>query len=262
MGQDATKVLMGATGSSSKAGTEVFASDPATFLAGIAVRRASTNLLSTTKADGRWIGISLGANLSDSKKTTVLASGDKVPILLELAPARGVVTITSYANLIATSDDTLKIGATTFTFHSSATDENHIAAVTSNNQTATNLAAAINAHSVAGLLFIASAVGAVVTITAISNTTVGSTIDLVYTDTPGNSIGLTVDAATFTGGNVTPDYVSQGKHVYISDTSGKAYDPKSQSTISNAIYASGVLTAVQEDGTTAYAALVDMIGGL
>jgi hypothetical protein len=73
---------------------------------------------------------------------------------------------------------------------------------------------------------------------------------------------LTVDAITFTGGGIAPDYVVKGAKVYISDTTGMADDPESLSTVSNATYVSGVLTAEQEDGTEAYAALVDMGGGL
>ncbi len=261
MSQDATKVLMGGTTSSFKKGTEVFASDPATYKAGIAVRRNSSNLLSVTKADGRWVGISLGKNLSDSKKTTVLQVGSGVPVLLSAGPARGIATITSFANLVATANDTLKIGATTFTFKASPSTESEVGAVTSNNQTATNLAAKINAHSVAGTLFIAVAVNAVVTITAKNNATAGSSIDLVYTDSH-SEIGATTDHATFTGGGVSSDYVVKGAHVYFSDETGLADDPESSSTISNAIYASGVLTGVDEDGNSVYAALVDMVGGL
>lgn len=259
--QDATRVLMGATGSSNKHGSEDFASDPATFLAGLAVRRASTGLLSVASSDGRWIGVSLGKSLSDNKKTTVLKAGSQVPVLLEKAPARGVVTITSYANLVATSNDTLKIGATTFTFKASPSTEAEVGAVTSNNQTATNLAAKINAHSVAGTLFVAVAVGAVVTITAKNNATLGSAIDLVYTDTH-SEIGATVDDVTFTGGAAAADYVAIGAPVYFSNTTGKADDPESDSAISNAVYVSGALIGVQEDGTEVACAVIEMTGGL
>ncbi len=263
MGQDATKALMGGTRSSSKEGTEVFASDPATYLAGLAVRRASTGLLTLTKSAGRWVGISLGKNLADSKKTTVLKAGQQVPVLLEMAPARGVVEITSYANLIATSNDTLKIGATTFTFKASPSTEAEVGAATDNATTAANLVTKINAHSVAGLLFKATAVSAVVTITAKNNATVGSTIDLVYTDTHSVDIGLTVDDITFTGGGADDaDFVTIGAPVYFSDTTGKADDPNSAATVSNAVYVSEVLTGIQEDGSEAACAIIDMAGGL
>jgi hypothetical protein len=259
---DPTKVLMGHTDSSSKDGIESFNSSPATFLAGLAVRRKSDGTLSVTKADGGWIGISLGKSLSDTLRTSVLRSGLLVPVLLELAPARGIVTITSYANLVDTGNDTLKVGATTFTFKSSASTESEVGAVTSNNQTATNLVTKINAHSVAGLLFKAVAVGAVVTITAKNNATDGSSIDLVYTDSGVLTVGLTVDDVTFTGGAEAADYVVVGAKVYFSDTTGKADDPNSGSTVSDAIYATAPLTGIQEDGSEVAVAFVDMVGGL
>jgi hypothetical protein len=261
MGQDATKVLMGSTRSSSKQGSEVFADDPATYKAGLAVRRNSSGLLSLAVGDGRWVGISLGKSLSDHKKTTVLQAGEQVPVLLEGGPARGVVTITSYANLVATSNDTLKIGATTFTFKASPSTSSEVGAVTSNNQTATNLAAKINAHGTAGALFKAVAVGPVVTITAKDNTTDGTTVDLVYTDTH-SEIGLTVDDVTFTGGADASDFVVIGANVYFSDTTGKADDPNSGASISNAVYVSAPLTGIDEDGNEVYAAIIDMAGGL
>ncbi len=264
MGQDATKVLMGSTRSSSKQGTEVFASDPSTYLAGLAVRLASTGLLSVTKSAGHWAGISLGRSLSDHKKTTVLKAGEQVPVLVEAGPARGIVTITSYANLVVTSGDTLKVGATTFTAQSSAVSHGGATfrAATGNNETAASLADQINFHAVAGPLFTAVAVGPVVTITAKTNTTLGSTIDLVYTDTHSADIGLTVDDVTFTGGGVAPDFCVIGAPVYFSDVTGKADDPESGSTISNGVYVTEALTGIDEDGNEVYAAVIDMAGGL
>jgi hypothetical protein len=264
MAHDASKVYLGTVKTSSREITEHVGS-PVTFKAGLAIRQKSDDTLSLTKTDGQWLGVSIGKGLSDSLKTVAIArDGLKVPVLLEATPARQVVTITSYANLIATSDDTLKIGATTFTFKGSASLESEVGAVTSNSQTATNLAAKINAHSVAGLLFKAVALSGVVTITALNNATAGSTIDCVYTDTH-SEIGLTVadDAITFVGGNDTaPDYVAIGSKAYFSDTTGKADDQYSGATVSDAMYVSGVLTAVQEDGTESWCALVDMQGGL
>ncbi len=266
MGQDATKCLMGSTGSSSKQGSEVFASDPATYKAGLAVRRNSSNLLSVVKADGRWVGISLGRSLSNHTKTTVLQAGEQVPVLLEADPARGHVTITSYANLVATSGDTLKLGATTFTAQSSAVSHGGATfrAATSNAATATSLADQINFHAVAGPLFLAIVDpndSSSVIITAKNNATLGASVDLVYTDTH-SEIGLTVDDITLTGGGIDPDYVVKGAAVYFSDSTGKADDPESGATISNAIYVSEPLTGVDEDGNEVYAALVDMVGGL
>lgn len=265
MSHDATKVLLGAVRTNSKEVSEHVGS-PATFKAGLAIRLKTGDVLSLTKADGQWLGISLGKGMSDSLKTVAIArDGLKVPVLLEPAPARQVVTITSYANLIDSGDDTLKIGATTFTFKSSASTESQVTAATNDNTTASNLASKINAHSVAGLLFKAVAVNAAVTITAKDNTTEGAEIDCVYTDNGSDTIGLTVadDAVTFVGGGDTaPDYVAIGSKAYFSDTTGKADDPNSGATISDATYVSGVLTGIQEDETEVPCALVDMPGGL
>ncbi len=268
MAHDPTKALMGSPGSSAKQGSEVFASDPATFLAGLAVRRknSATIPLSVTKADGAWVGISLGASLSDCKKTSVLKTGELVPVLLEAAPARGVVVITDYANLVLVSNDTLKVGATTFTFKTSASSSTEVlcaASGSSNAVVAAALAAKINAHTTAGALFKAVVTDtAEVTITAKTNSTLGSTIDLVYTDAGVSDIGLTVDDVTFTGGGIDPDYVVIGANVYFSDVTGKADDPSSGATVSNAIYMSEPLTGIAEDGSEVYCALIDYDGGL
>jgi hypothetical protein len=265
MAHDATKVLLGNVQTSSKEVSEHVGS-PVTFKAGLAIRLKTGDDLSVTKADGQWLGISLGKGLSDSLKTVAIArDGIKVPVLLEYTPARQVVTITSYANLVAAGDDTLKIGATTFTFKASASLEGEVAAVTSNTQTGANLAAKINAHSVAGLLFVASASLGVVTITAKDSSTAGASIDCVYTDNGTATIGLTVAASAIVfvgGGTTSPDYVTIGTKVYFSDVTGKADDASSGATISDAIYVSGVLTGIQEDGTEVPCALVDMVGGL
>lgn len=57
----------------------------------------------------------------------------------------------------------------------------------------------------------------------------------------------------------TPDL---GAQVSISDTTGIAIAAGAGATAMNAIYASGVLTGVKEDGTTANVALIDFQGGL
>jgi hypothetical protein len=55
-----------------------------------------------------------------------------------------------------------------------------------------------------------------------------------------------------------------GAQVHISDTTGKAVAAGAGATGMNAVYVSGVLTAVKEDGTevASGAALIDMPGGL
>jgi hypothetical protein len=72
---------MGTTRSSDRAATP-YNSDPNTFPAGTAVRLNSSGVLSVTKADGLWVGVSLGKSLSDHKKTSVLKVGSLVPVKL------------------------------------------------------------------------------------------------------------------------------------------------------------------------------------
>lgn len=261
---DSTKVLMGNVGSSSKEVTE-FIADPATYIAGLAVRatNSATAQLSVTKAAGFWAGVSLGKSLSDTAKTSVCRVGRRVPVLLERQPARGIITITDYSKLVSGTDDSITIGATAFTAQVGAATlgQTTFQAATSNDATATSLAAQINAHATAGALVKATAVAAVVTVTALSNSTAGDTIALAYTDNDVN-IGATISGATLTDSDDSPDFVTIGSKVYFSDTTGKADDPNSGSTISDAVYVSGVLTGIDESGTEVLAAIVDMPGGL
>jgi hypothetical protein len=260
---NASVVLMGTTQSNDRDVSD-YASDPATYKAGLAVRIDLNGLLALPLASGLWAGVSLGKSLSDTTKTSVVRSGLRVPVLLEAGPARQVVTISSYANLVAVSNDTLKIGATTFTFKASASTEAEVGALTNNDTTAANLVTKINAHSVAGLLFKATALANVVTITAKNNDTLGASIDCVYTDAGTATVGLTVadDAITFVGGGISTDYVVIGQKVYFSDTSGKADDPNSAASVSDAVYVSGVLSGLDEAGNSVACAIVDMQGGL
>lgn len=263
MAHDATKVVMGSSRSSSKQGSETFGSDPASFPAGVAVRRNSSNLLSLTKADGNWVGISMGKSLSDSKKTTVQLAGEQVPVLIERQPARGIITITSYANLLSGGADTITVGATVFTAQSGAATPGDATfrAATGNTETAASLATQINAHATAGALVKATAALGVVTLTAISNAAAADTIAMAVTE-GGTGTGATVSGATLTDSDDTPDYVVIGQPVYFSDTTGKADDPNSNATVSNAIYVSGLMTGIAEDGTEVLAAIIDMAGGL
>lgn len=260
---DITKVAMGSTYSSDKAISE-YTGAPATYLAGLAVRRKSDNTLSVAVADGQWLGVSLGKSLSDISKTAVCRAGLRVPVLLEAKPAYGEVEITSYANLVVSSGDTVTVGATGFVAQSGAVTPGGATfqAATNNDATATSLAAQINAHATAGALVEAVAVDAVVQIRAKANTTAGNTIVLTYTDANAE-IGATVTGSgTLEDGGDAPDYVVKGAKVYFSDTTGKADDGNSDATISDAVYVSGVLTGIAEDGSEVYAALVDMPGGL
>lgn len=263
MAHDSSKVVLGSTVTSSK-DVSTHNSTPLTYVAGLAVRQKSDGELSVTLADGKWLGVSLGRSLSDTLKTDVCRAGLGVPVLLEATPARGTVTVTSYANLVSGTDDVVTIGATAFTAQAGAATPGDATfqAATDNATTAASLAAQINAHAVASTVVYATADAAVVTITALLNTVAGDDIVLTYTDNDTN-VGATVSGSgTLEGGGDASDYVVLGEKVYFSDTTGKADDPNSDSTISDAVYVSGVLSGYNEAGAEVAVALVDMPGGL
>lgn len=262
MSHDASKCVMGSPAFS---GAEVseFDADPASYPAGTAVRLKSDGTISKTLADGGWLGVSAGRSLSNHKKLSVIRSGLKIPLLLERQPARGVVTISSYANLIAVGADTITVAGVGFVAQAGAVTPGDATfrAATGNTETAASLAAQINAHATTAALVKATSALAVVTITALSNETDGDTLNLVYTE-GGTGTGASVSGATFTDSDDSPDWVVLGAKVYISDTTGKADDPNSGATISDAVYASGLLDGYDEDGVAVDAVLVDMPGGL
>lgn len=267
MGHDPTKMLLGTTQSSDRPGATTYQSDPTLFKAGTACRVGSDGLLTFTKGLNKWAGISLGRSLSDTLQTSVLRCGSGVPVLLELSPARGNVTITSYANLIVTAGDVVTIGATGFTAQAGAVTPGQATfqAATSNAATATSLAAQINAHVVTSALVYAAvdpSNSAKVLLTAKLNGTDGNAIVLTYTDM-GAEVGATVSGAgTLAGGAGSSDFVTLGQNAYFSNTTGKADDASSDATISDAVYVSGILDGVDELGNTVPVAIVDMIGGL
>lgn len=115
--------------------------------------------------------------------------------------ARGKVTISSYANLVAGTDDSITIGATEFTAQAGAATpgDDTFQAATSNDLTAQSLALQINEHATAGALVEAQAIGAVVWIRALTGGTAGNSIVLDYTDNDSN-VGASVSGSTLSGG--------------------------------------------------------------
>lgn len=58
-------------------------------------------------------------------------------------------------------------------------------------------------------------------------------------------------------------YVVKGESVYVDDVTGLATaSAETGTTLSNAVFVSGVLSGIAEDGITVPVALVDMVGGL
>lgn len=115
--------------------------------------------------------------------------------------ASGTVTISSYANLVDTGNDTIAVAGVTFAAQTGAATLGTATfqAATSNDATAASLAAQINAHATAGALVEAEADGAVVTITSLLPGTEGH-YALVYTDNGTATVGATLSGATLTGG--------------------------------------------------------------
>jgi len=138
-----------------------------------------------------------------SVKPMVDGDAGKIHVCVDVIDnhARGTVTVSSYANLVSGTDDSITIGATAFTAQAGAATPGAgtFQAATSNAATATSLAAQINAHATAGALVEAWAIDAVVYIRALAVGEGGNDIALVYTDNDTN-VGAAVSAATLLGG--------------------------------------------------------------
>jgi hypothetical protein len=265
----ASTILLGSNRSSSKDLTE-YNSDPATYLAGLCVRQASTaQTLSLTS--GRYVGVSMGRSLSDHKKTSVLRSGLQVPVRASLKRSTGVITIDTFANLVSGTEDIITVGATGFTAQSGAAtpEEATFQAATDNATTATSLAVQINAHPVASTLVYAVAASNVVTLYSIvEGAATGHDVALSYTDGDAQ-VGATLSGLSggkLTGGSNTISdiaYATIGSKMYINNTTGKAdIAMTGYSTVSDATYLQIELTGVDEDAANVAAVVVNMPGGL
>lgn len=143
-----------------------------------------------------------------SVKPMIDADAGKINICVDVVDnhAKGLITITSYANLVSGTDDSVTVGATVFTAQVGAATPGATTfqAATSNTATATSLAAQINAHATAGALVYATSLLGVVTIRAIAEDTGGNAIVLGYTDNDTN-VGATKSATTLLGGLTADD---------------------------------------------------------
>lgn len=140
-----------------------------------------------------------------STKPPIDADAGKLYICVDVTDnhARGEIVVTSYANLVDGTDDTITVGATAFTAQvgSATLGTATFQAATSNAATATSLAAQINAHATAGALVLARVLddGVTVEIRALTGGTGGNAIALAYAQL-GAGTGATVSGATLTGG--------------------------------------------------------------
>lgn len=133
---------------------------------------------------------------------TLLISSDFDKDDMITAAADGTVTITDYADLVSGTDDVISVAGVNFVAQETASTlgDATFTAATSNEATATSLAAQINAHPTTSELVVASVVGAVVTITAIENGWEGNDIAVSYTDNDTN-VGATL--AGLVGGKLS-----------------------------------------------------------
>lgn len=271
MPHDASKVLLGSTRSSEREVTR-HDSDPATFLAGLVCSVGSDGLLSLLKSAGMRAGVSLGRDLSNTKCTSLLRTGEGVPVRASLKRSTGVVTISSYANLVSGTDDALTIGGQAFTAQAGAATPGDptFQAATSNAATAISLAAQINAHTAtaAKVYAVVTSSGVVTLYSVVEGAGTGHDVAVSYTDNDTN-VGITLSGLSggkLTGGSDTITdiaYVVKGAKMYVNDFTGKADIAMSGiSTITDAVYVDTELTGVAEDSSEVAAVLVDMVGGL
>lgn len=102
MSHNANQVLMGATRSNVKEVT----SRKGSIAAGTGVRLKSDDTLSTAKADGSLLGISLGVDLSSTDKTAICRKGLGVPLLLKASfnPTVGAIVELDDSTGLGTGD--------------------------------------------------------------------------------------------------------------------------------------------------------------
>lgn len=134
---------------------------------------------------------------------TILISDDFSDADITATAASGTVTISSYANLVDAGNDEITVAGVTFVAQTGAATLGTATfrAATSNDATAASLAAQINAHATTSALVEATALAAVVTITAKATGIAGNEIALAYSDEGTATVGASVSGATLTGGD-------------------------------------------------------------
>lgn len=243
MPHDATKVLMG-MGYSSDRDVTTENADPATFRAGLAVRRSDAGgLLLADNGTAALIGISAGASLSDTAKTAVFRSGLRIPILLN--PSAGVQAqlvneaITYYALEPGIEGNLITIekvgGATAGAETVTVTGFDIQIAIEPGVTTALQVTEAIDANPASAALIW-------------YGVSASSTVQSIMAKTP---------LAGGADGDLS--FAAPGKAVLIDDTNGKASDT---GDATGGVYSSGPLYGVFADGHLAAVALVDIPGGL
>jgi hypothetical protein len=124
---------------------------------------------------------------------TILVSSDFTDAEITATQASGTITVSSYANLVSGTDDSVTIAGVVLTAQVGAATlgDSTFQAATSNDATAASLAAQINAHADLSGLVVATVVSAVVTVKAVAAGSAGNDITVVYTDHDSN-VGITL----------------------------------------------------------------------
>ncbi len=138
--------------------------------------------------------------------------------------ASGNVTITSYADLLVTTPDTVEVAGVVFTAQAGAATPGLAVfqAAVDNTATALSLATQINAHATSGPLVTASPALGVVSIVADATGVAGNALTLAYVDN-GAEIGATVSGAGFLAGGVDNVHISTAAQIKAAvDASGPA----------------------------------------
>lgn len=106
MGHNASKVLMGATGSSHKESTNYPSPSNVPLEAGLVAHLKSDGTVTKAKADGSVVGVSLGKDLSDIGRTAVVRKGLRVPLKLKASfnPTIGAAVLIDDAEGYGTGD--------------------------------------------------------------------------------------------------------------------------------------------------------------
>lgn len=239
MAHDPNKVLLGSTQSSDKEIT-CHAADPATFKAGYAVRLNSSGALSLTS--GTRIGVSLGRSLSDTLKTAVARVGNRIPLRLK------------------TVQGTVKIGDITFTakapYYGAASNSITIALL----DTLTDGTAEVEFDEDSPLAIVVNIEATVTTALAIKTAIDAdpnvSKLVTVVVDGGDDAAPQAAAAATpLAGGS---NVAVLGATVKIDATSGEG---SADGTDTGAVYLSGLLSGVTEEGTEVPAAVIALPGG-
>lgn len=247
MPHDPSRVVLGQAGSSIMESSALI-ENPLNFPSGTAVRLRSTGGLSTQKAQGSLIGVSLGRSLSSTSKMAVARSGLDIPLLITDLSVKselveGDLTFKAQAAGVAGDSITVELldGGTAGAEEVTVTDLAISVSMEDGVSTAAQIKAAIDASAEAIAL-----------------------IEVIIADGESATAQDAFAEAPLAGGRDLGDFVVEGQPVYIDDATGLANaSDESAVTITNAVYAkSGALIGVKNDRTEVPCCLINMIGGL